>query len=112
MYEVLRRVCVIVEPAYNVVEQRREWRFRGGCYLGYEESLMEPAKPNKVYSFDNVELEVRTGRSPKQQVIKDVNAGPDIYYVRWVSSLCFWLCGIGFAVVVGSVLALRWKLAF
>lgn len=59
-YEVLDNICIIVE--YDASTD--DYKFAGGCFKDGLHYQMIPGEEDKIYHFDDVEIEVRNKKDP------------------------------------------------
>jgi hypothetical protein len=59
-YDVIDNICIVIDfdPVTN------NYIFAGGCFKNGEHYMMTPAEQNKVYNFNDIEIEVRNSKDP------------------------------------------------
>lgn len=57
-YDILVGLCMLVKSSYDSFAQVN-WEYVGGCFADNAHALYKPAQPGEVFSFENVQIEVR-----------------------------------------------------
>jgi hypothetical protein len=58
-YDIINRLCVIVNMIYSEDGHAEALSFSGGCYAGDSVAQYVQASPDKMYKFDYIPVEVR-----------------------------------------------------
>jgi len=62
-YDYINAMCLLVRYVENYDANQAAWEFVGGCFQNGEVTEYLPGEPGKVYSFENVQIEVRQANS-------------------------------------------------
>jgi len=87
-YDVLDGVCLIID--FN--QYTSKWEYVEGCLDNGEAGLYIPAKPNHVYTFENIIVQARSSKDPFTVATRFSNYldfGLDLDFAFNVASACF-----------------------
>lgn len=108
-YDILDTICLKMK---NNVDSfgKSHWTYTGGCYQNNEPGKYEAGKPESIYKFDKVKIEVRAENDPYITVLEASGNGGKISGGAWIASGLAWIMLLGFLGSLGALGYLYFKL--
>lgn len=85
-YEVAKRLCLKVDFSSDENNKIKEVEFFGGCFTDDQIEDYEVAEADKIYTFDNIPIEIRSKNDPYTVFTEHhYNIGKDLTAMFWIS---------------------------
>ncbi|CDW91621.1 UNKNOWN [Stylonychia lemnae] len=103
LYNIVKRICLMVAYTEHPETASYTWEYRGGCYQGGSIAVYERAYPGEEYHFDSIPIEVREDESLYNalgNVEAEVNStvSPVFNYISYFCLFMAFVSGILFAI--------------
>jgi len=103
LYNIVKRICLMVAYTEHPETASYTWEYRGGCYQGGSIAVYERAYPGEEYHFDSIPIEIREDESLYNSISNveaeiDSKVSPIFSYLSYFCLFMSFISAILFAV--------------